>query len=71
MKTGNAKIAVFAYVVFWAHPEDYDHVAGKFEKIISLVFTGDEIEDYYKLIELSGEEKAQEIIKKIIHEHLK
>lgn len=65
------KDSSFCLRCFWAHPEDYDHVAGKFEKIISLVFTGDEIEDYYKLIELSGEEKAQEIIKQIIHEHLK
>lgn len=65
------KDSSFCLRCFWAHPEDYDHVAGKFEKIILLVFTGDEIEDYYKLIELSGEEKAQEIIKQIIHEHLK
>lgn len=65
------KDSSFCLRCFWAHHEDYDHVAGKFEKIISLVFTGDEIEDYYKLIELSGEEKAQEIIKQIIHEHLK
>ncbi len=65
------KDSSFCLRCFWAHPEDYDHVAGKFEKIISLVFTGDEIEDYYKLIELSGEKKAQEIIKQIIHEHLK
>ena len=61
----------FCLRCFWAHPENYDHVAGKYERIISLVFTGNEIEDYYKLIELSGEEKAQEVIKKIIHEHLK
>ncbi len=65
------KDSSFCLRCFWAYPEDYDHVAGKFEKIISLVFTGDEIEDYYKLIELSGEEKAQEIIKQIIHKHLK
>ena len=56
---------------FWAYPEDYDHVAGRYEKIIPLVFTGDEIEDYYKLIELSGGKKPQEVIKKIIHERLK
>ena len=61
----------FCMRCFWAHPEDYDHVAGKPEKIISLVFTGNEIEDYNKLIALSGQEKAQEYIKRIIHEHLK
>ena len=61
----------FCLRCFWAYPENYDHIAGKFEKIISLVFTDDEIDDYYKLIELSGEKAAQEVIKKIIHEHLK
>lgn len=61
----------FCLRCFWAHPESYDHVAGRNEKIISLVFSGDEIEDYHKLIKLSGEDKAQEVIKQIIHEHLK
>ena len=65
------KDSSFCLRCFWAHPENYDHVAGKYERIISLVFTGDEIEDYYKLIKLSGEEKAQEVIKQIIHEQLK
>lgn len=55
----------FCLHCFWAHPENYDHVAGKHERIISLVFTGDEIEDYYKLIDLSGEERAQEVIKQL------
>lgn len=67
----NRKDSSFCLRCFWAHPENYDHVAGKYERIISLVFTGDEIEDYYKLIELYSEEKAQELIKQIIHEHLK
>ena len=31
---------------FWAHPENYDHVAGKYERIISLVFTSNEMKDY-------------------------
>ena len=65
------KESSFCLRCFWAHPENYDHVAGKYERVISLVFTGDEIEDYNKLIRLSGEEAAQEVIKKIIHEHLK
>lgn len=64
------KDSSFCLRCFWAHPENYDHVAGKNERIISLVFTGDEIEDYYKLINLSGEEKAQEVIKQIIHKYL-
>lgn len=61
----------FCLRCFWAYPENYDHIAGKHERIISLVFTGDEIEDYNRLIKLSGEEKAQDVIKKIIHEYLK
>ena len=65
------KDSSFCLRCFWAYPENYDHIAGKFEKIISLVFTDDEIDDYYKLIELSGEKTAQEIIKQIIHKHLK
>jgi len=56
---------------FWAYPEDYDHVAGKYEKVISIVFTGEEIEDYKKLIALSGIDNAQQVIKKIIHDFLK
>jgi hypothetical protein len=60
----------FCLKCFWAHPEDYEHAAGKIEKVISIIFTGDEIEDYNKLIELSGEETAQATIKKILHEYL-
>ena len=61
----------FCIRCFWAHPENYDHVAGKYEKVITIVFTGNEIEDYQKLIELAGEETAQETIKKILREYLK
>lgn len=60
----------FCLRCFWAYPENYDHVAGRFEKVISIIFTGDEIEDYNRLVSLSGEETAQAIIKKILHEHL-
>lgn len=61
----------FCLRCFWAFPEDYDHVAGRPEKFISIIFTGDEIEDYNKLIRLSGQESAQTTIKKIIHEYVK
>ena len=40
----------FCLRCFWAHPEDYDHVAGRVEKVISIIFTGDEIEDYNRLV---------------------
>ena len=61
----------FCLHCFWAHPENYEHVAGQYEKIVSVVFTGDEIVDYHKLIAISGEEKAQDLIKRLIHEYLK
>lgn len=51
--------------------KDYDHVAGKPEKMISIIFSGNEIEDYNKLIRLSGKDTAQATIKRILHEHLK
>ncbi len=60
----------FCMKCFWAHPENYDHVAGKFEKIISLIFTGDEIKDYNKLIALSGKKSAQQTIKELIHKYI-
>lgn len=60
----------FCLRCFWAHPESYDHVAGRVEKVISIIFTGDEIEDYNRLVRLAGEETAQATIKKILHEHL-
>ncbi|MGL4209864.1 MAG: helix-turn-helix domain-containing protein [Candidatus Adiutrix sp.] len=61
----------FCIRCFWAHPENYDHIAGRDEKMISIVFTENEIEDYNKLINLTGEESAQDLIKRIIHEHLR
>lgn len=61
----------FCLRCFWAYPEKYEHVAGKFEKHIAIKFTGDEVKDYYRLIELVGEETAQNAIKKLIHEALK
>lgn len=65
------KDIAFCLHCFWAFPEKYDHIAGKPEKIISIIFGKDEIEDYNKLVKLSGEQNAQEIIKKIIHQYLK
>ncbi len=66
----NQKDASFCLRCFWAYPEHYEHVAGRYEKIISLVFSGYEIEDYNKLIEQVGEERAQDTIKEILHKHL-
>lgn len=69
-KNWEIKDAEFCMRCFWAYPEDYEHIAGKYEKVISIVFSGNEIDDYNKLISLAGNEHAQDFIKRIIHEHL-
>ena len=65
------KDPAFCVKCFWAYPEDYEHISGKQQRMISIVFTGDEIEDYNRLIEISGVGNAQQMIKDIIREHLK
>jgi len=64
------KDSAFCIKCFWAYPEDYEHIAGKQQRIISIVFTGDEIEDYNRLIKISGIGKAQQVIKDIIRNHI-
>ncbi len=60
----------FCLKCFWAHPENYTHVAGKEQRQIIITFTGDEIKDYEKLIALVGEEKAEETIKELIGKYI-
>lgn len=57
----------FCIKCFWSHPEKYDHIAGHKIKVINQYFSGNEIEDYNKLISLAGEDNAQKLIKDIIH----
>ena len=57
----------FCVKCFWAHPENYSHVAGKEQRQIIITFTGDEIEDYNKLIALVGVDKAEETIKEMVN----
>lgn len=64
------KDASFCVKCFWAYPEQYEHISGKQQRMISIVFTGNEIEDYNRLIEISGIDKAQQMIKDILHKHL-
>lgn len=64
------KDKIFCLKCFWAYPEKYEHIAGKKEKVVALVFTGNEIEDYNKLIKLVGIEKAQDTIKDVLHNYL-
>ena len=60
----------FCSKCFWAYPENYEHIAGNHERIITLVFTGNEVEDYDKLIKLSGKGRTPDFIKQILHERL-
>ncbi len=64
------KDRAFCVRCFWAYPEDYDHIAGKHERIVTIVFSGDEVADYNKLIRLSGKDNAQSFIKGLIHSAL-
>ena len=64
------KNAEFCMKCFWAHPENYSHIAGKEQRQLIITFTGDEIEDYNKLIALVGVDKAEETIKEMIEEFI-
>lgn len=65
------KDAAFCMKCFWAHPEGYSHIAGREQRQIIITFTGNEIEDYNKLIELVGSDKAEATIKGMIEEYIK
>lgn len=62
--------ASFCLNCFWAYPEDYTHIAGKEQRQITIIFTGNEIEDYNRLIELIGHEKAEQTIKDLIEKFI-
>ncbi len=61
----------FCVKCFWAHPENYTHIAGKEQRQIVITFTGNEIEDYNKLIALVGEDKAEETIKDMVGKYIR
>jgi hypothetical protein len=67
----NRKALSFCLKCFWAYPENYEHIAGTQCRMVQIIFTGNEIEDYNKLIGLSGEKTIQQVIKEILHEKLK
>mgnify|MGYP000022677961 FL=1 len=56
---------------FWSHPESYNHIAGNKERRIVITFTGNEIEDYNKLIKQVGVVNAEQYIKDVIKSSLK
>lgn len=55
---------------FWANPEEYTHIAGREERIVSVMFTGDEVTDYNKLVAISGASEVASNVKKIIKQSL-
>jgi hypothetical protein len=55
---------------FWAYPESYKHIAGRQERVIMLVFTGEDIEQYDRLVEHVGTDTAQDGIKDIVYSYL-
>ena len=61
----------FCVRCFWAHPENYSHIAGQEQRQIIITFTGDEIEDYNRLIKLVGIDKAENTIKEMIGKYVK
>lgn len=61
----------FCVKCFWAHPENYTHIAGREQRQIVITFTGNEIEDYNRLVSLVGLENAEATIKDIIAKHVK
>lgn len=67
----NRKDVAFCIRCFWAHPEKYTHIAGQEQRQLVITFTGDEIEDYNRLIALVGAEKAEQVIKEMIGKYVK
>ena len=65
------KDADFCVKCFWAYPDNYEHIAGKEQRQIIITFTGDEIEDYNRLIELVGHDEAEKTIKDMIEKYIK
>lgn len=60
----------FCVSCFWAYPEHYSHVADRQERRIILTYTGDEIDDYNKLMTLVGTDEAEKTIKEVIKKYI-
>ncbi len=56
---------------YWAHPEDYDHVAGMPERRLAIMFTKEEVAAYDALVKETGLKEAQEKIKELINQYVK
>ncbi|MBO7629311.1 MAG: HNH endonuclease [Bacteroidales bacterium] len=65
------KDADFCVRCFWAHPENHTHIAGIEQRQVIITFTGDDIEDYNRLVALVGSDKAEQTIKEMIKNYVK
>lgn len=64
------KNKVYCETCFWAYPENYTHIADVEGRRIVITYTGDEIEDYNRLIAIVGKDNAERCIKDVIKKHL-
>lgn len=58
---------------YWAYPESYKHIAMRDIRRLDLLWSGDEIVEYDKLVEEASkvQEEAPEYVKKVLRNHFK
>lgn len=58
----------FCKSCYYAFPEHYEHIAGKQEKKIELVFENDDIDIYNKIVEIADEHSlsSKDVIKRLL-----
>ena len=59
----------FCKTCYYAFPEHYEHIAGKQQKKMELIFENDDIDIYNKIIEMAGKYNLskQDLIKRLLH----
>jgi len=58
----------FCKSCYYAFPEHYEHIAGKQEKKIELIFENEDIDTYNKIIEIADEHRLskKDLIKRLL-----
>lgn len=58
---------------YWAYPESYKHIAMRHIRRLDLLWSGDEVADYERLIEEAAkvQKKAPEYVKNVLRSHFK
>ena len=54
---------------YWAHPECYEHIAGRQERIVVTRFSGDDAKKYDKIVKETGEKGAREYLKNAVRKY--